>query len=107
VYNFLFFLGKAELAIAGKQGDVFGFRMLVLEAVVGKKLDLTEGEGETMGLLGFAWSTHRGERRRRWWKRRWGTCSNVGNFKVLGEGYFRAFGLKESCVVYVTQFSST
>jgi serine/threonine protein kinase len=35
-YGFLFFLGKAKLAIAGKQGDVFGFGMLLLEAVVGK-----------------------------------------------------------------------
>jgi hypothetical protein len=38
--------------------------MLVLEAIVRKKkLDLTKGKGEAMGLLGIVWSTHeRGEK---------------------------------------------
>jgi hypothetical protein len=55
----------SESAITGKQGDVFGFGMLVLEAVVGKKkkLDLTGGMGEMMGLLGFASARMKGERR--------------------------------------------
>jgi hypothetical protein len=63
----------SESAIAGKQGDMFGFGMLGLKAIVGKKkLNFTGGEGETMGLLRFGWSTHEsGEK-----------------------GYFQAFELK-------------
>jgi serine/threonine protein kinase len=76
-YGFLFFLGKAKSAIAGKKRDVFGFGMLVLEAVFGKKkLDLIGGEGETMGLLGFAWSTYERGKKGKMVEEKVGICDN-------------------------------
>jgi hypothetical protein len=54
----------SESAITGKQGDVFGFGMLVLEAVVGKKeVGLDRRHGRDDGSVGFCISTHeRGEK---------------------------------------------
>jgi hypothetical protein len=51
-YGFLFFLGKAKSAFAGKQGDVFGFKMLLLEAIVGKKKLDDRRRGRDDGSVG-------------------------------------------------------
>ncbi|KAK9276988.1 hypothetical protein L1049_006527 [Liquidambar formosana] len=49
--------GRVE-SVSGKKADVFGFGMLVLEIVAGKRTIDSDRDEEEMGLLGFAWRMH-------------------------------------------------
>ncbi|KAH7549504.1 hypothetical protein JRO89_XS13G0041900 [Xanthoceras sorbifolium] len=55
-YGFVFFQGKPSKKAVVL--DVFGFGMLVLEIVAGKRTIEREEEEEEMGVLEFAWSMH-------------------------------------------------
>ncbi|XP_059442017.1 L-type lectin-domain containing receptor kinase VIII.2-like [Corylus avellana] len=110
-YGFLFFLGTAELAVSGKNGDVFGFGMLVLEAIAGKKMSkLNGGEGDQTSLLRFAWSTHERGEKAKMVEERVGTCDNseqAGRLLEIGLSCSLSEKNGRPCMEEVVQYLNT
>ncbi|KAE8055227.1 hypothetical protein FH972_012082 [Carpinus fangiana] len=111
-YGFLFFIGKAESVVAGKKGDVFGFGMLVLEAInAGKKTsELNGGEGNQTSLLGSAWSTHERGEKAKMVEERVGPCGNseqAGRLLKIGLSCSLSEKNGRPCMEEVVQYLNT
>jgi serine/threonine protein kinase len=111
-YGFLFFLGKAESVVAGKKGDVFGFGMLVLEAInAGKKTsELIGAEGDQTSLLGFAWSTHERGEKAKMVEEKVGPCGNseqAGRLLKIGLSCSLSEKNGRPCMEEVVQYLNT
>jgi hypothetical protein len=110
------FVGRAseDRAVRARLLDLME-RIDIVARFDGALEDVHQGEGEMMGLLGFAWSTRmREERRGRWWKRRWEHAVTRNSFPLqlleIGLSCRRAFSnflVLKSHVRARDSFSST